>query len=218
MAQVIAVSDTGDVARPRNQTARREQLVAAAAQVIAERGLAGLRIKEVAAAAGLSAGLVSYYFPRLEDLLLDVHQAAVDRYYWLRRATAERHTDPRRKLLALVDQGIPDDAASEMGLVLYELHLNAARDRSHAVLMTALYDREVSLYAAVLDLGVGVGHFAVADVRGVAMNTVALEDAYGLHIVGRNASVDPAQARRLVRDYLSAVTGCELAEQPGALR
>lgn len=199
------------MARPRNQTARRRQLVEAAARVIAERGLAGLRIKDVADAAGLSAGSVSYYFPDLDDLLLDVHHHAVDRYYWLRMKAVEDAADARDKLVRLVEQGIPDDAADVMGLVLYELHLNASRDKAHSVLMSGLYDREVSLYATVLAFGVTGGVFApIDDLRGVAMNAVALEDAYGLHIVGRNPTVAPKEARRLVRAYLSTVTGCDL--------
>ncbi|MFI7610271.1 TetR/AcrR family transcriptional regulator [Nonomuraea terrae] len=199
------------MARPRNQTERRRQLVEAAARVIAERGLAGLRVRDVAQAAGLSPGSVSYYFPDLDDLLLDVHHHAVDRYYWLRMRVVEQSDDPRDKLLGLVEQGIPDDAPDGMGLVLYELHLNASRNKAHAVLMSGLYDREVSLYATVLAFGVSGGVFApIDDLRGVAMNAVALEDAYGLHIVGRNPAVAPLEARRLVRAYLSAVTGCDL--------
>jgi AcrR family transcriptional regulator len=207
----MACIKTADMARPRNQTARRRQLVEAAAQVLAQRGLAGLRIKDVADAAGLSAGSVSYYFPDLDDLLLDVHHHAVDRYYWLRMEAIEDVADARDKLVRLVEKGIPDDAADVMGLVLYELHLSASRNRAHAVLMSGLYDREVSLYATVLALGVTSGVFApVDDLRGVAMNAVALEDAYGLHIVGRNPTVAPKEARRLVRAYLSTVTGCDL--------
>lgn len=199
------------MARPRNQTARRRQLVAAAGRVIAARGLAGLRIKDVADEAGLSAGSVSYYFPELEHLLLDVHHDVVDRYYWLRMDAVAGADDPRDKLNQLVDQGIPDDAADLMGLVLYELHLSAARDKAHAVLMSGLFDREVSLYATVLEAGTARGVFApIDDLRAAATNAVVLEDAYGLHLVGRNQSIGPQEARRFIRAYLAGVTGCDL--------
>ena len=186
--------------------------------MIAARGLAGLRIKDVADEVGLSAGSVSYYFPDLDKLLLEVHADAVDRYYWLRRTAAAQADDPRDQLLRLVEQGIPDDAGDPMGLVLYELHLNGSRDASHAVLMSELFDREVSLYAAVLQDGVARGLFPpIGDLRAVATNAVVLEDGYGLHLVGRNQALSPQEARRLMRAYLGSVTGCDLESRgPGA--
>lgn len=61
---------------PRQQRAedRRDALVAAAATVVHEHGPAGFSARAVAAAGGLPLASVSYYFPRLDDLLA----AAVD--------------------------------------------------------------------------------------------------------------------------------------------
>ena len=72
------------MARPKEQTARRAELVAAAGRAVVRRGVRGLRVKDVAAEAGISAGLVSYYFPDLDDLLVDLHEHSVDRFYWSR--------------------------------------------------------------------------------------------------------------------------------------
>ncbi|NUS50865.1 MAG: TetR family transcriptional regulator, partial [Nocardioidaceae bacterium] len=60
------------MARPKEQAARRQELVAAAGRVIVQRGVRGLRVKDVAAQAGISAGLVSYYYPDLGDLRSEV--------------------------------------------------------------------------------------------------------------------------------------------------
>jgi AcrR family transcriptional regulator len=205
------------VARPREQTARRQDLVQAAARAIGERGLSGVRIKDVAAEAGLSAGLVSYYYPDFDDLLADVHQDAVDRFYWSRLAAVEQADQPVAQLLALVEQGVPERADDLTCTVLYELHLHASRSRTHAALMTSLYDQEVSLYARVLRSGREHGVFSMAEetVGVVAANAVALEDAYGLHVVGRNAHVDPRQARSNILAYLAIATGAALAQPHG---
>lgn len=192
------------MARPKEQTARRGEIVAACRRAIVTRGLAGLRIKDVAQEAGLSPGSVSYYYRDFDDLLADVHQDAVDRFYWERLHAIESVTEPVRQLVALAKAGLPADRDDPTCLVLYELHVHAARSRTHAALMTALYDREVSLYRQVL-LALGL-----TNADEIAANAVALEDAYGLHIVGRNAHVTPASARARLMSYLSLATGTVL--------
>ncbi|MEV6343083.1 TetR/AcrR family transcriptional regulator [Actinoplanes sp. NPDC051851] len=194
------------MARPKEQSVRRGEIVAAAQRAIVARGLAGLRIKDVAQEAGLSPGAVSYYYRDFEDLLADVHQDAVDRFYWQRLRAIEAITEPAGQLVALVRGGVANGPDDETCLVLYELHVHAARNRTHAVLMTALYDREVSLYRQVLRaLPLDPG---TADT--VAANAVALEDGYGLHIAGRNPHVPPKQARERILAYLTAATGADL--------
>jgi AcrR family transcriptional regulator len=203
------------MARPKEQTARRRELVEAAGRAIVRRGLTGLRIKDVAQEAGLSAGSVSYYYRDFDDLVADVHQDAVDRFYWSRRRAVEAGEDPESQLLALVEQGVPD-GGDPTSTVLYELHLHAARSRTHAVLMTALFDREVSLYSGVLETGRRQGVFTLdrATVDVVAVNAVALEDAFGLHLVGRNTHVDAPMARAHLLAFLRTATGAPLSHHP----
>lgn len=201
------------MARPREQTARRAEIVAAAGRAVVRRGVRGLRIKDVATEADISAGLVSYYFPDLEDLLVDLHEHSVDRFYWSRMSLVEGAGDARAKLRGLVDSGIPDGPDDELCLTLYELHLHAARDRTHSALMTSLWDREVSLYAMVLQEGHDRGELVLREAAmDVASKAVALEDAFGLHIVARNRRLGGARARALLLGYLSDATGADLRE------
>ncbi|OXM64656.1 MULTISPECIES: TetR/AcrR family transcriptional regulator [Amycolatopsis] len=199
------------MARPKDQAKRRDEIVAAAGRAILRRGLTGLRVRDVAEEAGLSAGLVSYYYRDLDELLLEVHQDAVDRFYWGRAEAADSETDPRGRLVRIVEAGLPADENDPVCRVLYETHVHASRSRTHAALMTALWDREVSLYSAALAHGRDAGVFRLrGPVADVAANAVALEDAYGLHVVGRNSSVSVPRARALVLRYLETETGCEL--------
>ena len=204
------------MARPKEQTARRGEIVAAAQRAIVARGLAGLRMKDVAREAGLSPGAVSYYYRESDDLLADVHQDALDRFYWARLRVIEAVTDPVAQLIGLVRAGVPA-ADDQLSRVLYELHVHAARSRVHAALMTALYDREVSLYQRVLAGGRERGVFVLdpAAVDAVAANAVALEDAYGLHLVGRNAHVSAERARANILAYLSLATCVALRAAKG---
>jgi TetR/AcrR family transcriptional repressor of bet genes len=58
--------------RPRNTDARRAQIVAALATVMAERGYEGASIQRIARAAGLTPGLVHYHFESKQQILLSL--------------------------------------------------------------------------------------------------------------------------------------------------
>ena len=187
------------MARPKDQTERRRDLVGAATRAIVSGGVAGLRVRDVAREARLSPSLVSYYYRSLDDLVVDVHADAVRRFYSARRAAIERVDDPDAQLVELAYRGVPDSEDDLLCRVLYELHLHAARSSAHAALMTSLWEHEVSLYELVLARGVARGDVTLrASAREVAETVVALEDAVGLHVVGRNANLSVARARPTV--------------------
>ncbi|WP_405636010.1 TetR family transcriptional regulator [Streptomyces sp. NBC_00056] len=195
--------------RPKNQTARREALVDAAGRAIAERGLEGLRIKDIAAEAGMSAGSVLYYYPEMDELVLEVHRGAVERYLAARQRAVDGATGAAARLRALVGSGLPGGSGDAVHGLLFELHRRADRSSGHATLMASLFAREVTLYATVLEVGSAVGEFTLTEpVTDLARNLVALEDGYGLHIVSRNAELTPDVARRLLLGYARTVTGC----------
>jgi hypothetical protein len=78
--------------------------------------------------------------------------------------------------------------------------------------MAALFDREVSLYTSVFDIGRAAGAFTPAgDALEIARNAVALEDAYWLHIVGGNRTISPTLARNNILGYLASALDCSLA-------
>jgi len=195
----MRVIDNSGMARPKDQRERRGDLVRAASQAIVDSGVAGLRIRDVAAQAGLSAGLVTYYYPSLDELVLDVHADAVRRFYSARRAAIDRVEDPLVQLAELVRLGVPDDVDDLLCRVLYELHVHGARSAAHAALMSSLWEQEVSLYELVLTRGAERGVLTLRSTpREIAETVVALEDAVGLHVVGHNPAMSVERARVLV--------------------
>jgi AcrR family transcriptional regulator len=64
--------------RRKDQTERRRQLTSAARQVLLERGAVGVRVKDVAERAGLAPSSVLYYYPSLDELLIEVSRGAID--------------------------------------------------------------------------------------------------------------------------------------------
>jgi AcrR family transcriptional regulator len=189
--------------------ARREQIVDAAVSAIASRGIADLRIRDIAEAAGVSTGTVHYHFADIEELLVAIHEIAVDRFVSGRREMLAPLIDARQKVLALAETGIPSGPDDELVIALYDMASLFRRSAVHRTLLRVLYDQQVDLYAMSFEIGVAQGHFTLNAVAAdLAANAVALEDAYGLHIVTRNQSITPLRARRLLLLHLAEVTHC----------
>lgn len=78
------------------------------------------------------------------------------------------------------------------------------------VLRKTLYERQVTLYESILQTGEALGVFVLTGpALTIANNLVALEDAYGHHIIAE-VVVTRAQAERFLIDYASTATHCDL--------
>lgn len=178
-------------------------------RVIAERGNDGVRVADVAHEIGMTPGTVSYYFPAVEDLLLQAHQAAFNHYYEQRLAAAAAHEHPCERLVAAIEAGIPDQP-DDAWRVLAQSIGTATRSVPHAALLGSLTDREISVFASILELGVARGCFTLrGELRDVARTIVHLTDAVGLETQLASPVMDPREARRLVLDYARMATCLE---------
>ncbi|KAB2810848.1 TetR family transcriptional regulator [Pimelobacter simplex] len=196
------------MARRKDQAARREHLITATLAIIATHGLGGVTMKNIADEAGISPRLVAYYYPDLESLVEAAHQAATERYYWARQRVVEDDLPPVEKLGRLLYSGLPRGDDLLLSQVLDEISVNASRSPMHATLMTLLFDREVSLYTAVLEAGRASGVFTLTDPADlIARNFVALEDALGLHLLAHNSSLTLERAEQQLASYAFAATG-----------
>ncbi|MGI9007624.1 MAG: TetR/AcrR family transcriptional regulator [Streptosporangiaceae bacterium] len=199
------------MARHKDQAARRQQLVSAATELIAERGLAALTLAAIADRAGVSHRLVAYYYDDLESLVAQAHEAAAERYYWTRLRELDQTASPEQRLRQLIASGLPRSQDRQLSQVLNELSVNASRSPVHAGLMTGLFDREVSLYLSVLTDGETSGDFQLTPAAlPVARNLVALEDAYGFHLLAKTTSVDQSAALDAICGYARTATGAPL--------
>jgi AcrR family transcriptional regulator len=120
-----------------SQEARRQALVQAAFNQIAERGFEGLRTREVAAGVGLNIATLHYYFPTKEALIRGVVAHAMERF----RTTLAPHGSPADQLrnhLRAVRKLLRDEP--EIGAVMGELALRSARDPTLARIMGEMND------------------------------------------------------------------------------
>jgi AcrR family transcriptional regulator len=196
------------MARPRNQTARREALIDATYAAGRKVGLRSLSLTDVAEQAGLSRGAVLYYYDDLDALLVEAHAAGIERFCDERDRLVAETDDPRAKLAVAIAAGLPDGPDDALMRLLYEFDVLAGSSELHDEMVQGLYLRQMQSYRGILADGLSRGAFHPRlDVDQIAMTFVALEDAYGLHIVGGNALMTVAKAAEAMR-AVAAELGC----------
>ncbi|AXL92972.1 TetR/AcrR family transcriptional regulator [Streptomyces sp. CB09001] len=185
--------------RPRNQTARRAQLVQAATQTVIERGVTNARLRDIAAQAGLTPASVLYYYPDINDLLVAVFEQGTDTYVLRRRKAVEACGTAWERLSACVASGIPFPGEAETtSRLLYELLPVAFRVEAAAARNTAFLAQQTSLYRQVLEEGAASGDFRLtAPADFLARSFVALEDGYGIDVLSGAATAEEIEERLL---------------------
>ena len=194
--------------RPRNQTRRRHELVSAASTLVARKGLSSVRLRDVADAAGVTSGAVLYYYENLDELFTAAYDRAIDRFCRQREQTIAAIADPAQRLGSAIRMAIPSGPEDDEIRLLYELEPVAFRDPACAALMSAYIERQVAMYAAILEVGAATGVFNLAhDARTLARNLISLEDGQGLYVLlGRD---EPHEVERRILEYLAAATGID---------
>jgi AcrR family transcriptional regulator len=114
------------------EPSRREALVAAAFNQIAERGFEGLRTRDVATAVGVNVATLHYYFPSKESLIRAVVEHAMSRF----RTTLSPGGQLRDHFRA-VRKLLRDEP--QLGAVMAELALRSARDESIGGILQETY-------------------------------------------------------------------------------
>ncbi len=199
------------VARRKSRSDRRIDLIEAARRAIIRHGIDGVQLSHVAEEAGLTSGAVLYHYPDLGELLVEAQHAGMERFYEQRLRQIAALTDPATKLVLTIKSGLPTGPLDPDVRLLNELGGAAGRHRVYGVLLTSLYDRQVSMYQSILDTGSALGVFRLtADALSISRNLVALEDAYGYRITARHPLIDPAVAAELILSYARTVTGNDL--------
>jgi AcrR family transcriptional regulator len=188
------------MARPRRQEARRAAIIDAAYAAGRTRGLRSLSLTDVAEQAGLTRGAVLYYYEDLDALLVEAHNAGIERFCDQRETTVAALADPREKLAAAIDAGLPSGPDDALMSLLYEFDVLAGNSALHDELVQKLYLRQSATYRGIIQEGRASGVFTprLGD-DDLAMTFVALEDAYGLHIVGGNALMTVERAAQAMR-------------------
>lgn len=114
--------------RREGEEKRRDQLINAALEIIAESGPEGATVRAIAARAGVTQGLIRHYFTGKEELTRAAYQAL------MARMTADNESvlrdlgdDPRTRLAAFVAAALRPPVMDETSLAMWAGFLNMVR-------------------------------------------------------------------------------------------
>src|SRR5881628_75459 len=181
---------------------RREQIVRATIRCLARDGYAGLTMKKVARAAGVSQGILHYYFADKRAILVAA-LAAVTADLDRRVATAQARgsREPRARLRALITACLRLAVEErEFWIVFVEFWGEMMHDRRLREINAALYERMRRLIGAVVAQGVRAGTFRRVDVLRAAAVILGLVDGVSLQLTFDPAAFSVADATRFCGD------------------
>jgi AcrR family transcriptional regulator len=203
--------------RRRNQAQRRQQLARAARQVLLERGAVGLRVKDVAERAGLAPSSVLYYYPNLDELLIEVSRGAIERFTERRAAAVRRLDGARDQLRLAIHLGVPSGPDDVDSRILYELDAFTGSSPAFGILTASYFDRQAVLYESILDAGARTGDFELtADALTIARGLVGMEDGLGLQVVIAHPAIDRSVAEEILVRCAETAIRAALPESPSA--
>lgn len=188
---------------------RREQIVRATIRCLARGGHAGLTMKKVSREAGVSQGILHYYFPGKRGILvaaLEAVMADLDR----RVATAQAKSgrDPRARLRALVRASLGTALeAREVWVVFVEFWGEMMHDRRLRVVNAALYTRMRRLIGRLVAEGVRAGRWRRVDTTAAAAVILGLLDGVALQLTFDPGVFGVAAAARFCEEAIERYLG-----------
>lgn len=189
---------------------RREQMRQAAAELIAERGLAKTRIADVAARVGTSPALVMYYFATKDALLIEALRHSEAGFYRAAEELLRRPATLQERLTTLVDLTITEESLGEVpghwGL-WFDLWAEAFRHPEVAQDRRELDEQWRDLIRRVVQAGVRAGEIADLDVDTFAVTWTAMLDGLAVQVALDDEVVTAPRARAIALDFAARELG-----------
>ena len=190
--------------------ARRRQILKAAVQVIAEKGLCDTGIKDVADQAGTSPALVIYYFGKKDVLLAEALSFADERFYAQTAGAVAAMASARDRLVELVrcscSVGEAEDDFDEWVLWL-DLWARAPRDPDVARDRAAMDRRWRTTIGEIVRQGQATGEFSPLDADAFALRLGALIDGLAIQVVLHDSEVSRERMFDLCMDSCARELG-----------
>lgn len=109
---------------------RHEQILDAAQELLTQHGRSGLSVRKVAAAAGIGASTLRYYFPTSNDLILAVVKRNIDSAI-LDLRIADSSLNPEERLQECLAQFMPQPGTENTALTIWATTITAAIGTGH---------------------------------------------------------------------------------------
>jgi AcrR family transcriptional regulator len=212
----MAARDAGDAVAD----VRRDQMLAAAATLIAERGFGDTRIADVAERVGASPALVIYYFGTKDSLLTEALRWSERSFYTATEEMLRTTTKLRDRLGILVEWTlVPDKQTSLTGDwgLWFDLWAQAFRHPEVKKDRAELDAQWRDLIIRVIQAGVDAGEIGSLDVETFAIMWGSLLDGLVVQVALDDPVVDVGRARTIALDVAYKELGL-VAARPRSAR
>lgn len=176
---------------------RRDQMLVAAAELIAERGFSETRIADVARRVGASPALVIYYFGTKDSLLTAALRYSEESFYSAAADMLAKTSSARERLENLARMTcVPDADEGVTGTwgLWFDLWTQAFRHPEVARDRVELERRWRTTIAGVVKDGIETGEIVDVDVDDFAVTWGVLLDGLSIQVALRDEDVDPERA------------------------
>jgi AcrR family transcriptional regulator len=186
---------------------RRRRILAAAVEVLKDKGFAGARIADVASVAGTSPALVVYHFKTLDGALAEALGSIEDDFYDdLARALPPKATAVER-LRVIGELGCDTGPAVGNWALWMEVWVRALRDSQARALRRALDARWRQTLREVIDVGISEGSFSCEDPQASVVRLAALMDGLAVQVALHDPDVPEERMTDLWLESAAAELG-----------
>ncbi len=205
--------------RPKATKDRHQEILDAAAQVITERGLAETRISDVADAAGVSPGLILYYFESKDRLLAEALTYSNDQSFLRMSREIRRMPSAKEQLRHVIDLSVPgylpEYGRLDEWALWIEVWVRSLRDPQMAKDREVLDQRWRQSIADIIRAGQASGEFPAGDADELALLLGSLIDGLAIQVIMNDSQVSPERMHRACMDVAAREIGFELEPAGG---
>lgn len=189
--------------RPSVEDERRMQIMAATRRVMEQRGVAMLRVADVAREAGVSPGIVHYYFASKEVLIRETFEDNFANSFARRASILEQDLRADQKLTQLLHSYVPrDEATRESWHVWLELWVGALQDEQLRQMNEAAYGQWRNLIGGVIAEGAAQGIFVTSNVASEVNQLLAMIDGLAVQAMLGSSVVTVEEMERACDDFV----------------
>lgn len=186
---------------------RRRELIEATVRTIGRRGFASTTLSHVAGEAGLSPGIVNFYFKSKEQLLQETLEHLVVEYDRIsQRIIAAAGNEPAAQLMALIAADFdPAIFTREKVAVWYAFWAEAATNDAYRAVVSRLEAKDQNSTATICARLVKEGRYAGIDPEAVASGLNALSDGFWFDSLIDPDTFNKDRALGIVRLFLAGI-------------
>lgn len=203
--------------RPSVEHLRKPQIVAAAAEVLYERGWFDTRIGDIAQRAGTSAATILYYFESKDRLLEQAVEFSDNEFYSRVTDGQARHQSPADKLVHLIEEVSLGPNRTTDWTLWMDMWVRARRDPNVRASYIRLDRRQRALIADIVRAGQNSGDFeTTVDPDDFATALSGMLDGLGVQVTLGQPDVTAARMVERCLMLASSELRCELSSMSEA--